>query len=144
MKRYVLTIGIFSCIIYSAHAQLLKPLPVEYLYDKPQQKAFQYAAFPDENILHVNVVSTQLPLKFNFKYELPKGAIFCRMEDAIYSKLNFWVKLRMGTDERYSNWKNSMLLKKEEDKQQGNKRSSISYTKFIGSNFLLVRREHET
>lgn len=99
MKRYVLTIGIFSCIIYSANAQLLKPLPVEYSYDKPQQKA----AFPDENILHVNVVSMQLPLKFNFKYELPKGAIFCRMEDAIYNKLNFWVKLRMGTDERYSN-----------------------------------------
>ncbi len=43
------------------------------------------------------------PFKLDCTNTLPKGAIFCRMEDAIYNKLNFWVKFRMGIDDRYSN-----------------------------------------
>jgi hypothetical protein len=35
-------------------------------------------------------------------YTTPKGAIFCRMEDALLQKFNIWIKLRMGTDNRYS------------------------------------------
>lgn len=37
------------------------------------------------------------------KYELPKGAIFCRMEDALHEHFNIWIKFRMGNDDRYSN-----------------------------------------
>lgn len=38
-----------------------------------------------------------------FTYSLPKGAIFCRMEDALHERFNFWIKFRMGDDDRYSN-----------------------------------------
>lgn len=37
------------------------------------------------------------------RYILPKAAIFCRMEDAFYKRFNVLVKVRMGTDDRYSN-----------------------------------------
>lgn len=33
----------------------------------------------------------------------PKGAVFCRMEDALYKRLNIHIKLRMGVDDKYSN-----------------------------------------
>ena len=36
-------------------------------------------------------------------YTLPKGAIFCRMEDVLYKHFNIWIKLRMGVDDKYSN-----------------------------------------
>lgn len=38
-----------------------------------------------------------------YNYVLPKGAIFCRMEDALHSRFNIWIKFRMGDDDRYSN-----------------------------------------
>jgi hypothetical protein len=37
------------------------------------------------------------------RYNLPKGAIFCRMEDALHEHFNFWFKVRMGCDDSYSN-----------------------------------------
>ncbi len=43
------------------------------------------------------------PILLHVNYTLPKAAIFCRMEDALYKRLNFWVKFRMGSDDRYSN-----------------------------------------
>jgi len=43
------------------------------------------------------------PSNLSLKYCLPKGAVFCHMEDVIYNRLNFWIKFRMGTDDRYSN-----------------------------------------
>jgi len=33
---------------------------------------------------------------------IPKGAIFCRLEDALHKRFNFWIKFRMGTDDKYS------------------------------------------
>lgn len=36
------------------------------------------------------------------KYTLPKAAIFCRMEEAVYKRYNFLFKIRMGSDDRYS------------------------------------------
>ena len=36
------------------------------------------------------------------KYTLPKGAIFCRMEDALHQRFNIWLKVRMGTEDKYS------------------------------------------
>jgi hypothetical protein len=35
------------------------------------------------------------------KYELPKGAVFCRMEEKLWHKFNVWIKLRAGSDEMY-------------------------------------------
>lgn len=103
MKRYALSIVMVVCTSYSAYAQILKPVPLGYTHDRTQQMTSQWIVAPNENMLYANAVLMQLPSKLCFKYELPKGAIFCRMEDAIYNKLNFCVKLRMGTDERYSN-----------------------------------------
>ncbi len=37
------------------------------------------------------------------KYALPKAAIFCRMEDAVYRHFNFLFKIRMGSEDYYSN-----------------------------------------
>jgi hypothetical protein len=36
------------------------------------------------------------------KYSLPKGAIFCRMEDALHQRFNIWLKFRMGSEDKYS------------------------------------------
>jgi|GEM_PF-2151829 hypothetical protein len=40
---------------------------------------------------------------YSFTYSRPKGAIFCRMEDALHQHFNIWIKFRMGDDDRYSN-----------------------------------------
>ena len=37
------------------------------------------------------------------KNNLPGKAFFCHLEDVIHNRLNFWVRFRMGTDDRYSN-----------------------------------------
>ena len=40
----------------------------------------------------------------DFKYTLPKTtAVFCKLEDALHKRFNLWIKVRMGTDDRYSN-----------------------------------------
>ena len=48
---------------------------------------------------HFTIVSNPMPI---IKYCLPKGGIFCQMESAIHQRLNFWIKFRMGTDDRCS------------------------------------------
>ena len=35
------------------------------------------------------------------KYEIPKGAIFCRMEDNLRDKFNIWIKIHAGNGEAY-------------------------------------------
>jgi len=40
---------------------------------------------------------------YRLNYELPKAAVFCRLEDALYKYFNFWIKFRMGNDDKYSN-----------------------------------------
>ncbi len=37
-----------------------------------------------------------------FHYEIPQGAIFCRMENSLRNTFNIWIKIRAGTDESYS------------------------------------------
>ena len=54
---------------------------------------------PGETTQRVSFFSPLQPIK----YTLPKGAIFCRMEDALYKHFNVLIKVRMGTDDRYSN-----------------------------------------
>lgn len=108
MKQYLVFILIglvaFSCRI---NAQILKPLPVDYSQNKVQQKTMEQPFILQQSIFHPDALPGYFPRQFspacNFKYTLPKGAIFCRLEDAIYNRLNFWVKFRMGTDDRYSN-----------------------------------------
>jgi hypothetical protein len=43
------------------------------------------------------------PVLQPIKYTLPKAAIFCRMEDAVYKHAGFIFKIRMGCDDAYSN-----------------------------------------
>jgi len=56
-------------------------------------------------LINTGFVKTITPVQSlqDIKYNLPKGAIFCRMEDALHSKFNFWFKVRMGCDDKYSN-----------------------------------------
>jgi hypothetical protein len=78
------------------------------------QQKLQFSSFKFESTLPLNsfsrrslYTSTPLmlykPMLLHINYTIPKGAIFCRMEDALYKHLNFWVKFRMGTDDKYSN-----------------------------------------
>jgi hypothetical protein len=104
MKKYLVlltaVVFMFNC---KANAQLLKPIPLSYFQDKGQTRISEKLEITRGRIFSVNTLNTNAGMQWNFKYTLPKGAIFCRMEDAIYNKLNFWVKIRMGTDEKYSN-----------------------------------------
>lgn len=90
-----------------ASAQLLVPVPINYTHNAVPKKTFDQPVLGGRNRVYLYFANSyspaQAPFNYNFKYTLPKGAIFCRMEDAIYNRLNFWVKFRMGTDERYSN-----------------------------------------
>ncbi|HXB12318.1 MAG TPA: hypothetical protein VNZ45_10050 [Bacteroidia bacterium] len=47
------------------------------------------------------IVSLTFYMK-EIKYALPKGAIFCRMEDALHQRFNIWLKFRMGSEDKYS------------------------------------------
>jgi hypothetical protein len=104
MYKYLLVIIAFISWGYQANAQILLPVQISYsltnrieiIREAPIVTNVN-TAYLSENSLHT------LPSAVNFKYTLPRGAIFCRMEEAIYNRLNFWVKFRMGTDERYSN-----------------------------------------
>lgn len=108
MKKHLILLlatgFVFSCKL---NAQQLKPVPISYFQGKMQPKIFGQSELSHESMIHSNGSSPGLGMQilpeWNFKYPLPKGAVFCRMEEALYSRLNFWVKIRMGTDERYSN-----------------------------------------
>jgi hypothetical protein len=104
-KYYLLLIG--AILSSGICAQMVKPLPVSYSQGRVEQGIFNQASVGKINISYMNEPLSYSSFQFspicNFKYTLSKGAIFCRMEDAIYSKFNFWVKFRMGTDDRYSN-----------------------------------------
>ncbi len=92
----LLGVVVFSSIV---SAQMLKPVPLSYLNQK-QYTSIQPMVFERRLVALDNL---KFSIADNLKCTLPKGAIFCRMEDAIYNHLNFWVKFRMGTDDKYSN-----------------------------------------
>jgi hypothetical protein len=108
MKKYLvlLPVVVFA-FSYKLNAQILKPIPISYFQMKPQREFFHPFEIIPKSVFYINILNANSGMQFspewNFKYTLPKGAIFCRMEDAIYNKLNFWVKFRLGTDEIYSN-----------------------------------------
>jgi len=91
----------------SANAQQLKSSNIQYYQEYKnglQQSILQQNMNNEKSTITSNTSILQVPsFYYNLKRDLPKGAIFCRMEDAIYNRLNFWIKFRMGTDDRYSN-----------------------------------------
>ncbi len=101
--RLLFLVGLFA-FAYEGNAQLLKPLPN--LFDRGGKYNLENVFLPKQqmgvvgNDLVSSTFEYNLPTvttQYNLKCTLPKGAIFCRMEDAIYNHLNFWVKFRMGT-----------------------------------------------
>jgi hypothetical protein len=103
MKMILFILAGVLLFAYAGKAQILKPVPIRYLKESTNNERYIF-----KNLL---VMARTTPVSEyksfsianNYKYTLPQGAIFCRMEDAIYNYLNFWVKFRMGTDDRYSN-----------------------------------------
>lgn len=91
---------VFIC---AGNAQLLKPLPIFYSNENRnnQQGTFLHPVIVQRVFEYSD--NMNFSKATNLKCALPKGAIFCRMEDAIYNHLNFWVKFRMGTEDKYSN-----------------------------------------
>jgi hypothetical protein len=79
----------------SAQEKALKP---QELFKPLYQNLSNYAG----TLLTPSTSFRPLPA-YSFTYSLPKGAIFCRMEDALHQRFNIWIKFRMGDDDRYSN-----------------------------------------
>ncbi len=107
MRHLFFLVMSFIFISSIVEGQQLKPLNIEYFQDN--RNGFQQNIYV-QNILKEKPIvasNTYYPLvyspTYSLKCTLPKGAVFCRMEDAIYNRLNFWIKFRMGTDDRYSN-----------------------------------------
>jgi len=97
---------IFLCSLFfvcAVHAQILKPVPITFLNENATNRKFVSVPSLVAEKTAPKSVYKSFSVANNFKCTLPKGAIFCRMEDAIFNHLNFWVKFRMGTDDRYSN-----------------------------------------
>jgi hypothetical protein len=106
MKWNRLVVFFMVTSVYMGNAQILKPVPIDYSQDKICQRIVEQPINIERSIIYADVPVYSPVLSFpacNFKCTLPQGAVFCRMEDAIYKHLNFWVKFRMGTDDRYSN-----------------------------------------
>jgi hypothetical protein len=104
MIKYLFFILIqFGVSIYSVNAQLLKHVTIVYT----EQEVAEQSLINVRKVQCTEISTANSFLQFspscNFKCSPPKGAIFCRMEDAIYNRLNFWIKFRMGMDDRYSN-----------------------------------------
>ncbi|MGZ3884259.1 MAG: hypothetical protein ACXVPQ_07895 [Bacteroidia bacterium] len=90
MSKRTLYIVMMMAFMITAKAQ--QSLPLSPLF-KPKPPLFIGEA-PVKPL-----VADKLPVFA--KYELPKGAVFCRMEEKIWHKLNVWIKLRAGNDEMY-------------------------------------------
>jgi hypothetical protein len=58
-------------------------------------KVVSFPLYPNQ----ILAITNPLPV---IRYCMPKGGIFCQMESAIHQRLNFWIKFRMGTDDKYS------------------------------------------
>jgi hypothetical protein len=108
--RLFLGVLFLLILIPFTEAQQLKNVPLSFLnYSNQPTKLNIFENIPANKEINLNLVKTEeakYPELYNnisCQQTLPKGAIFCRMEDALHAHLNFWVKFRMGTDDRYSN-----------------------------------------
>lgn len=101
MKKPILIAFLFlSGIMATCSAQQKAP----YTLLKLNTGLFTYHSAATINLFNNSLATPQATVPaMRLTYSLPKGAIFCRMEDALYKHLNFWIKFRMGTDDRYSN-----------------------------------------
>jgi hypothetical protein len=74
------------------------------LFTQPLFSHTNYSAKPIGifNTYSFSSASPNVP-SYRLNYELPKAAIFCWLEDVLYKHFNFWIKFRMGNDDRYSN-----------------------------------------
>jgi hypothetical protein len=69
---------------------------------KQQNNYLRYSSIENnKGLLAVDTKQGVSCLK-ELKYSLPKGAIFCRMEDALHQRFNIWLKFRMGSEDKYS------------------------------------------
>ncbi len=107
--RLVICILFLSLLTSFGEAQQLKNVPLSFLNNNQPSRLTIFENLPSTNGVNLSLiktVDTKYPELYNnisCQQPLPKGAIFCRMEDVIHAHLNFWVKFRMGTDDRYSN-----------------------------------------
>jgi len=106
MRSFGVTIIFLFTLLLQCKAQQVKAFTFQWKVNaagKEDRSLFQNTSsvimLPGET---TQQVSFFLPLQ-PIKYTLPKGAIFCRMEDALYKHFNVLIKVRMGTDDRYSN-----------------------------------------
>jgi hypothetical protein len=94
MKKSVIS---FVLILFTASVCIAQQLKKPDLFaHKEDKKTSVLLCSP---IAPNSVINNQCPF---IKYSCPKGGIFCQMESAIHQHLNFWIKFRMGTDDRYS------------------------------------------
>jgi hypothetical protein len=109
IRNQVFLILVLLEFCYRSNAQVLKPVPIYYSVETVtnQKAVFLNPYISGEKLFYIETKVMPYSLQYtpsaDFSCTLPKGAIFCRLEDAIYNHLNFWVKFRMGTDDRYSN-----------------------------------------
>jgi len=107
MRSFGLTIIFLFALLLQCKAQQAKAFTFQWkvntesredaaIFQRDNSKPF----FLVGNSESVSLLSSPLQ---PIKYILSKGAIFCRMEDALYKHFNVWIKVRMGTDDRYSN-----------------------------------------
>ena len=75
--------------------------------DFQYQNHFTSAIFPEVKRVY-DPLNLNEPVCFrpdpvrNYTYQIPRGAIFCRMENNLRNTFNIWIKIRAGTDESYN------------------------------------------
>src|ERR1700744_5536078 len=87
MKIIVFVIVLLGLVNISV-AQILKPVSIPFFQSGVEENKLLLPLniHADIRCLNATACGLSAPVSpINFKYTLPKGAVFCRMEDAIYS-----------------------------------------------------------
>jgi hypothetical protein len=98
-SRSIIFLVSFSILIAVACNAQQKLKQEDVFAKQDKRKSLMVFSFPIVGHQYFATIANPLPA---IKYCLPKGGIFCQMESAIHQRLNFWIKFRMGTDDRYS------------------------------------------
>jgi len=94
LQKYIaLIVFIFPLII---KAQQAKPLQFKWTIGTDQKPTYN-------TLLFTKPATKQVMPAREIKYARPKTAVFCRMEEVFYKRFNVLFKVRMGTDDSYSN-----------------------------------------
>ena len=62
---------------------------------------FSLAPTRTDPALFLNYFSQPNSSQFITKCNIPKGSVFCRMEDKLYKRFSVWIKIRAGSDDEY-------------------------------------------